>query len=185
MTPSIPLSSDPRVWLRWNTLALDSHLTNLPPLKSSSVPSHILLLLPPFLCVSPSGTDKFSDLRILCPGFSLVSIFWPPPFFLLLSVCLLPSSLLKFFFVFYTIWSEFLSPYCIPGGKWAVDGARWWWLKLRGKRNVRKNQSRSSGNQCLGSILTSHPAKSWEWTGCYWVTKRLKTITFIAILSSP
>lgn len=92
MTPSIPLSSDPRVWLRWNTLALDSHLTNLPPLKSSSVPSHILLLLPPFLCVLLSGSDKFSDLRILCPGLprqqAFSSLHFLTASFLFTVICL-------------------------------------------------------------------------------------------------
>lgn len=138
----------------WTLILLISPLSNplqFLPTFSFSFPRSCVSY---FQAVINSQTSGFSAQAFPGSRLSLVSIFWPLPFFLLLSACLLPSSLLKFFFVFYTIWSEFLSPYCIPGGKWTVDGARWWWLKLRGKRNVRKNQSLSSGNQCLG--LHSH-----------------------------
>ena len=117
MTPSIPLSSDPRVWLRWNTLALDSHLTNLPPLKSSSVPSHILLLLPPFLCVSPSGTDKSSDLRLVSSLHCLTASF------LFTVICLsapvfLAEVLLCFLYYLVRISFSLLYPRRKMGSRW-------------------------------------------------------------------
>lgn len=172
------MSSDPRAWLRWSWtwILLIFPLSNPP----QSLPTFTFSSPVPVLCLTSKSW------WILRPpwaaGFSLVSIFWPLPSFSLLPDRLLLSFLMQLYFAFYIIWSEFLS-YCIPGGKWAVDG----WGKvvmaqIRGKRNAHKNRSCSSGNQCLRSSLTSVTQLR---VGNELGTTHLKTIPLIAILSSP